>query len=44
MPIEAVAFPGKGALELMDLIADWIKNGGETITAPTHFETTDGKY
>ena len=28
----------------MDMIAEWVQTGGETITAPTHFETTDGKY
>ena len=36
--------PKKGILEMMDLVVDWMKNGGETITAPTHFETTDGKF
>lgn len=36
--------PRKGILEMMDLVVNWIKIGGETITAPTHFETTDGKF
>lgn len=36
--------PKKGILEMMDLVAAWMKNGGETISAPTHFEATDGKF
>lgn len=42
--VSLMGYPSKGVLEMMDLVADWIKLGGETITAPTHFETTDGKY
>lgn len=42
--VSLMGYPSKGVLELMDMVADWIKSGGETITAPTHFETTDGKY
>ena len=34
----------KGALELIELVAQWVKSGGEAISAPTHFETTDGVY
>ena len=36
--------PKKGILEMMDLVVAWMKNGGETISAPTHFEATDGKF
>lgn len=36
--------PQVGILEMMDMVADWIKNGGETIHAPTHFETTNGVF
>lgn len=36
--------PQVGILEMMDMVADWIKNGGETIDAPTHFETTNGVF
>lgn len=36
--------PRKGILEMMDLVVNWMKIGGETITAPTHFEATDGKF
>lgn len=36
--------PQLGVLEMMDMVVDWIKNGGETIDAPTHFETTNGIF
>lgn len=42
--VQLLGAPQVGVLEMMDMVADWIKNGGEVITAPTHFETTDGKY
>jgi len=29
---------------MMDMVAQWIVQGGEVITAPTHFETVDGKF
>ncbi len=37
-------YPSKGVLEMMDLVTAWMLAGGETISAPTHFETTDGKF
>ena len=36
--------PQVGVLEMMDMVVEWIKNGGETIDAPTHFETTNGVF
>lgn len=36
--------PKLGILEMMDMVVDWMKNGGETIDAPTHFETTNGIF
>ena len=30
--------------EMIGLQADWISAGGESISAPTHFEQVDGKY
>ena len=42
--VQHFGHPSKGVLEMMDLVVDWIKLGGETITAPTHFENTDGKF
>ena len=36
--------PKLGILEMMDMVVDWMKNGGETIDAPTHFETTNGVF
>lgn len=30
--------------QMMDLVCAWVLQGGEVITAPTHFEATDGVY
>lgn len=30
--------------EMISMIADWIKNEGETISKPTHFQERDGKF
>jgi hypothetical protein len=30
--------------QLIEWVADWVKNGGETLGKPTHFEVRDGKY
>jgi len=42
--VKLLGYPSKGVLEMMDLVVDWLVSGGETITAPTHFETVDGKF
>lgn len=42
--VELMGRPKLGVLEMMDMVADWIKMGGDSIHAPTHFETTDGKF
>lgn len=42
--VKYFGYPSKGILEMMDLVVDWLVSGGETITAPTHFESTDGKF
>lgn len=42
--VQLLGAPCIGVLEMIDMVADWVKNGGEVITAPTHFETVDGKY
>ena len=42
--IDAGLIDNDGALELIELVAQWVKSGGEAISAPTHFETTDGVY
>lgn len=36
--------PSVCVIDMIDMVADWIKHGGEALNAPTHFETTDGKY
>ena len=30
--------------QMIDMVAEWIQNGGELLGKPTHFETRDGKY
>lgn len=30
--------------EMINVTADWLQHGGETIDKPSHFETTDGKF
>lgn len=30
--------------QLIEWVADWVKNGGENLGKPTHFEVRDGKY
>lgn len=30
--------------QMLEWIADWIRDGGETLNRPTHFEVRDGKY
>ena len=42
--VQLLGYPSKGVLEMMDMVAQWIVQGGEVITAPTHFETVDGKF
>ena len=42
--VQWMGTPSLGALELIDLVAQWVKDGGEAISAPTHFEATNGVY
>jgi nucleoside-diphosphate-sugar epimerase len=30
--------------EMIHMVADWIRSGGETLNKPTHFEVRDGKF
>ncbi len=39
-----MGYPSVSLEAMIDMVAEWIKAGGEVINAPTHFETTDGKY
>ncbi len=36
--------PSVGIDEMIDTIAYWLKQGGETLGKPTHFESRDGKF
>ncbi len=36
--------PRLEASRLIDLTADWIKRGGQTLNKPTHFEARDGRF
>lgn len=42
--VRTMGAPTVGILSMMDMVADWILRGGEAISAPTHFETTNGVY
>lgn len=42
--VQLLGAPSVGVLEMMDMVARWVLNGGEAISAPTHFETTNGVY
>jgi hypothetical protein len=39
-----MGYPAVSLETMIDLVAEWIMAGGDAIIAPTHFETTDGKY
>jgi nucleoside-diphosphate-sugar epimerase len=30
--------------EMIEMVAEWIRSGGETLNRPTHFEVRDGKF
>ncbi len=30
--------------EMIEMVAEWIRSGGETLNKPTHFEVRDGKF
>ncbi|NLX64398.1 MAG: NAD(P)-dependent oxidoreductase [Clostridiaceae bacterium] len=42
--VKLLGAPRVGLIEMIDMIADWMLNGGKAINAPTHFEVTDGKF
>lgn len=41
---ELMGYPNVSLGQMMKLVAEWVKEGGKAINAPTHFEVTDGKY
>jgi nucleoside-diphosphate-sugar epimerase len=36
--------PGVDAARLMEMVAEWVLAGGESLHKPTHFEVADGKF
>ena len=36
--------PSVSSDELIEMTADWIRQGGETLDKPTHFEVRDGRF
>jgi nucleoside-diphosphate-sugar epimerase len=36
--------PSVSVDEMISMVADWIRSGGETLNKPTHFEVRDGKF
>ena len=37
-------YPKVSLLEMIELVAQWVKGGGSSLGKPTHFEVVDGKY
>ncbi|MFT3789394.1 MAG: NAD(P)-dependent oxidoreductase [Tepidisphaeraceae bacterium] len=37
-------YPRVGAEELIDAVAEWVRDGGGSLGRPTHFEARDGKF
>jgi nucleoside-diphosphate-sugar epimerase len=36
--------PAVSAAEVVEWVAEWIRNGGESLDKPTHFEARDGRF
>ena len=36
--------PSVNGARLMEMVADWVGAGGESLNKPTHFEVSDGKF
>jgi len=41
---EMMGYPHMPLLSMVTMVADWVKSGGSTIDAHTHFEQIDGKF
>lgn len=39
-----MGYPRMPLVTMMKMVADWVKSGGTSIQAPTHFEAKDGKF
>jgi nucleoside-diphosphate-sugar epimerase len=42
--IHLFGYPKVSLKQVMDLLTEWIKQGGKTINKPTHFQERKGKY
>ncbi len=42
--VELFGYPTVGPLELVDWIADWIRNGGRVLNKATGFQMREGKF
>jgi hypothetical protein len=36
--------PAVNTARLMEMVAEWVLSGGESLHKPTHFEVADGKF
>ncbi|MGA2480330.1 MAG: NAD(P)-dependent oxidoreductase [Spirochaetia bacterium] len=36
--------PRVGAAQIMEMVADWVMHGGDSLGKPTHFESKDGRF
>jgi hypothetical protein len=41
---ESLGPPTVGSRQLLEMVADWVASGGESLDKPTHFEVSDGKF
>ena len=39
-----MGYPQMPLVKMMEMVAEWVKSGGATINAPTHFEITNGQF
>jgi nucleoside-diphosphate-sugar epimerase len=37
-------YPRVSLLQMIDWVADWVKEGGQTLNKPTHFQQREGKF
>jgi hypothetical protein len=42
--IKALGCPRVSSNQLIEWVADWLRNGGRTLGKPTHFESREGKF
>jgi nucleoside-diphosphate-sugar epimerase len=36
--------PSVGSEQLLEMVADWVMRGGQSLGKPTHFESRDGRF